>query len=441
MMRSEDAADSRIPLLVWWALERFAESHRAEIIAAFAAPERWASPLAQKHILARLAQRYASLPSTENQQTLARLAKTAPPAGLSLLRQGIAAAFEGRGLAKLTPEMENAFFSGPSSDLSDPIQLSLAIRRGDPAAVLAAMGLVVREDHKLEPDRVKVLEALGDAQVQSAQPVLLEVLSRTPSRPVQEAALGAISRLGDPQLVKKLLRLWANLDPVLRERALLLLASRRDWARELLQIVHRVELIPKTDITATVLQAARLLGDTEINAIADRYYGAQRSATTSEKQQKIDAVAKLLTSGSPGNAAAGARTYAARCASCHELFGEGGKLGPELTGKERTNVQNMLLNIIDPSASLREGYTLFHVKTRDERTLVGFIDARDANRVVLRDAGGQRTTVPPSDIVEEKALPTSLMPEGLLEGLSDRELRDFFAYLSSPAAPAGKATN
>ena len=118
-----------------------------------------------------------------------------------------------------------------------------------------------------------------------------------------------------------------------------------------------------------------------------------------------------------------------------------GKLGPELTGKERTNIQNMLVNIIDPSASLREGYTLFQVKTRDQRTLVGFIDERDPNRLVLRDAGGQRTTVPPSDIVEEKALPTSLMPEGLLEGLSDQELRDFFAYLASPAVPGAKTSN
>lgn len=437
MKRAEDADDSRIPLLVWWALERFAETHRAGILLAFSEPGLWQSALSQKHIVARLAQRYASLPSSENQQALATLAKAAPPAGLALLRQGIAAAFEGRGIAKLTPEMEAAFFSAEKRDFSDPLQLGLAVRRGDQSAVLAALGFIVREEPKLAPDRVKVLEALADAKVESALPVLLEVLSRTTSRPVQAAALNAVGRLDDPQLVKKLLRLWAHFDPVLRERSLLLLVSRKAWARELLDIVHRTELIPKTDISATILQSARLLGDPEIDAIADRYYGTHRAATTREKQERMDAITRILAGGA-GNAGAGSKLFAARCASCHMLFGQGGTLGPELTGKERDNMQNMLLNIIDPNASLREGYTLFQIKTRNDRTLVGFVDDRDATRLVIRDPAGQRTPVPLTDIAEERALPTSLMPEGLLEGLSDLELRDFFAYLSSPTTPVGK---
>src|SRR5215207_6230858 len=148
----------------------------------------------------------------------------------------------------------------------------------------------------------------------------------------------------------------------------------------------------------------------------------------------MDAITRILA-GNSGNADAGAKIFVKLCSSCHVLFGQGGTLGPELTGKERGNVPALLLNIIDPSASLREGYTLFQIKTRNDRTLVGFIDERDGTRLVIRDPAGQRTPVPLADIAEERALPTSLMPEGLLDGLSDKELRDFFAYLSSPTAP------
>jgi putative membrane-bound dehydrogenase-like protein len=434
MDRAEDADDPRIPLMIWWALERFAESDRAAILDAFTQPAHWKSALVRKYILARLAQRYACVPSTPNQQALARLAKLAPPADLPLLRQGIEAAFEGRGIAKLTPEMEAAFFSGDVRDFSDPLQLSLGVRRGDQNAILAAMALILREEPKLQADRVKVLDALADAKAQSALPVLLEVLGRTRSRPIQEAALSAVGRLDDPQLVKSLLPMWPKFDPILRERALLLLVSRASWARELLTLVHQAEVIPKSDITATVLRSARLLGDPEVDAIADRYYGAPPAAATSEENRRpINAITHTLASSPPGNAAAGAKGFAQRCAVCHTLFGQGETIGPELTGLERTNVPTMLLNIVDPSASIREGYTLFQFRTKDKRTLVGFVDQRDTARVVIRDSAGQRTPLATSDVVKERALPTSLMPEGLLDGLSDQELKDFFAYLSSPA--------
>jgi putative heme-binding domain-containing protein len=407
---------------------------------AFARPARWKNPLVQKDILPRLAQRYAAVPSTPNQHTLARLAKLAPPGGIASLRQGIEAAFEGRGIAKLTPEMEAAFFSGEVRDLADPLQISLGVRRGDQSAMLAAMAFILREEPKLEADRVKVLQAMADARAKSALPVLLELLGRTHSREIQEAALGAVGSLDDPRLVTNVLRMWPKFDPVLRERALLLLVSRASRARELLRLVHQAEIIPKSDVTATVLRSARLLGDPEVNAIADRYYGtATPAATSQETRSRIDAIAQTLASGPPGNAASGAKIFEQRCAVCHTLFGRGATVGPELTGLERTNLPTMLLNIVDPSATIREGYTLFHVRTKDKRTFVGFVDERDTNRLVIRDPAGQRTPVATADIEKERALPTSLMPEGLLDGLSDQELKDFFAYVSS-AAPATMPT-
>ena len=114
-------------------------------------------------------------------------------------------------------------------------------------------------------------------------------------------------------------------------------------------------------------------------------------------------------------------------------------MGPDLTGYERGNLADTLLNIVDPSANIREGYASYQIRTADGRSLIGFMAERGSTSVVLRDPAGQRTTIAQADIEEENVLPASVMPEGLLDGLTDQELRDFFAYFTSKSDPAGTA--
>jgi putative heme-binding domain-containing protein len=75
------------------------------------------------------------------------------------------------------------------------------------------------------------------------------------------------------------------------------------------------------------------------------------------------------------------------------------------------------------------------VKSRDGRTLTGIVIQSGAATLTLRCADGQDVTLEKSQIKSQKALGVSLMPEGLLEGLSDTELRDLFAYLRSTQPP------
>jgi putative heme-binding domain-containing protein len=91
----------------------------------------------------------------------------------------------------------------------------------------------------------------------------------------------------------------------------------------------------------------------------------------------------------------------------------------------------MLLQIVNPSAEIREGYENLLIETKDERSLTGFLVERDAKVVVLRGPDGQNITLEQSNIAEMKAAGMSLMPEGLLDGLSERQVRDLFAYLRS----------
>ena len=94
-------------------------------------------------------------------------------------------------------------------------------------------------------------------------------------------------------------------------------------------------------------------------------------------------------------------------------------------------MDTILLNIINPSAEIREGYENFLVTTRDGRLASGFLVEQDSRSVVLRGLDGQDLTFGRRDIRELKAVGTSLMPEGLLRPYSDEQIRHLMAYLRS----------
>ena len=125
----------------------------------------------------------------------------------------------------------------------------------------------------------------------------------------------------------------------------------------------------------------------------------------------------------------GKALFTTRCAICHTYFNEGGKVGPDLTGYDRKNMNDMVVNIVDPSAYIREEFASFRIKTKSGEAYVGLITERSAERISLIDASQQKTTLAKTDIIDERPLSVSLMPEGLLAGLSDQEIRDLFKYL------------
>jgi putative heme-binding domain-containing protein len=145
-------------------------------------------------------------------------------------------------------------------------------------------------------------------------------------------------------------------------------------------------------------------------------------------QKRIDEIGAILKKGA-GNPYAGEATFTARCAQCHKLFFKGGNVGPDLTSYQRDNLGTMLLSIVNPSAEIREGFQYYLVATTDDRVLSGFFVDRDNQVTVLRGLDGENITLRASQIRAIKPTGKSLMPTGLLDGLSEEQLRDFFAYL------------
>ncbi|MBV8881499.1 MAG: c-type cytochrome, partial [Planctomycetaceae bacterium] len=153
-----------------------------------------------------------------------------------------------------------------------------------------------------------------------------------------------------------------------------------------------------------------------------------RAGSAPEFRKRIDEITAILKDGT-GNPYAGEATFTERCAKCHKLFFKGGSVGPDLTQYQRDNLGTMLISIVNPSAEIREGYQYYLVATTDDRVLSGFFVDQDNQVKVLRTLEGENVTLRASQIKAIKAAGQSLMPTGLLDGLKDQQLRDFFAYL------------
>jgi putative heme-binding domain-containing protein len=171
--------------------------------------------------------------------------------------------------------------------------------------------------------------------------------------------------------------------------------------------------------------------DPAIAALAQRSLAPSTPATRPDHATTIDRIRKVIASG-PGDPYKGEPIFMQRCAVCHTLFFKGGRIGPDLTSYQRDDPGTLLTSLIDPNAEIREGFVNQSVSTKDGRTLTGFVSQSDAAVVTIRGLDGQDIAIPRAEVRDMRPTGLSLMPEGLLDGLSDAELRDFFAYLRIP---------
>jgi putative heme-binding domain-containing protein len=119
------------------------------------------------------------------------------------------------------------------------------------------------------------------------------------------------------------------------------------------------------------------------------------------------------------------------CALCHTLFGEGAKIGPDITGSDRRNLDYLLENILNPSAVVPYDYRVWVVTTKDDRVLNGIILAQNAQSVTLQTVS-EKVSLPRSEIESTRQSQLSMMPEGLLQALTDEQVANLIAYLMSP---------
>ncbi|MDO8544570.1 MAG: c-type cytochrome [Opitutaceae bacterium] len=437
MERDADQQDKRIPLMLWWALEAKAESEREALLAMFMEPALWRHGLARNYGVHHLAQRWAAAGGRENFEACTKLLEAAPqPADRTLVVEGLAAAFEGGRIPELPASLATALNAHLASKLDT--DLALAVKTGSADAVKKALAIIKDEKAPLA-NRVALVQAFVDAQNRAVVPTILQVFNGRGNPTVRQALLPLAGKLNDPAFATAVLKgyeaRFSQTEP-LKDATHRMLASRPEWAKLFLGEVDRWQIRAK-DVAPDVVQQIALYRDPEIERLVRKHWpSAGVKVTSQEKLAEMKRI-KAVLGGGGGNVAGvdkgnGRTLFTQRCAACHVLFKEGGQIGPDLTGYERNNPDFWLVAVLDPSVEIREGFGAYTAKLKDGQTLMGMLVSQEGGNVVLKDMAGQKHTTRAAEVEKLEAFPMSLMPEALLTGLSDAELRDLFAYLMQP---------
>ena len=368
-----------------------------------------------------------------------QIAKTDDPATQLNLLRGMNAALKGRRGVAAPPEwaaVSEKLKKSNSAEVRDLVQ-SLGTIFGSKDA-FAALRKTAGDGNAPVEQRRKAIESLiagKDAETAGLLRALVKEFS-----PLRSDALRGFAAYNEADTVELIVSVYSKLSVEEKRDALGTIASRPAWAKSFVWLLDGQQ-IPRADVGVTLVRQLRGYKDAELDNALDRHFG-KMSGSGADKQPEIAQIKEWLTPEfvKAGNAAHGREVYSRTCALCHKLFDAGMEIGPELTGANRTDIDYLLQNVVDPNALIGEDYQLNTIELKDGRFLAGMIRAHDANTLTVRTMT-ETVTIPASEVKTKTISPMSMMPEGLLKAMSKEDARDLFRYLASEqqvALPAGK---
>ena len=245
---------------------------------------------------------------------------------------------------------------------------------------------------------------------------------------MRREALRGLGAFEDAKTPQSILAILQKLDPAGKRDALTTLASRVSYAKALMAAIDKGE-VKANELPADIVRQLRAHGQKDINTKLDKVWGVSRS-TPKTKLKEIAKYKKLLEAkpAKPVNLSRGRALFQRTCAQCHKLYGEGGEIGPDITGSNRNNLDYLLTNILDPNAEIPNDYRTTILRTKDNRILVGVVRRSEGQSVTMATPA-EVVTMGKSDVVSIEQQNFSMMPEGLVLAFNQDELHDLVAYL------------
>jgi putative membrane-bound dehydrogenase-like protein len=414
----EDRTDHNIPLMVWYGLIPVGEQDPAALADVFSAAS---SPTLRRLIARRLGEAIESSP-----QPLERLLETAQGDAADDLLDGLSVALAGW---HKPPEPAGwaafaARFDRGHSENAHKLVRQLSALFGDGRS-LDELKRIASDKNEAVSIRVAALQSLVDIGAPDIRQLCAQLLG---TRYLNTVAVQGLARDGAAEVADKIVAAYRSFAPLERPAVIATLCTRPAWGLALLKAIEN-KRIPKEDLNANHARQLSAFNDAEIDRQLGRVWGRLRE-TPAERRELIGQLKEQLASDKMrgADAAAGREVFKKVCGNCHRLYGEGGKIGPDLTGAQRQNLTYLLENIIDPSAVVTADFGMSTILMNDGRVLAGIIIERTPQRIVLQTQN-ERLTLSSDEVETVKASATSLMPDGLLQTLSPAEVKSLFAYL------------
>jgi putative heme-binding domain-containing protein len=312
--------------------------------------------------------------------------------------------------------------------------LNLRLRLHDPDALKEAL-TKLQNTETANAEKKVLIQTLGLVREKSAEDILFSYLGSKQPTDLQIESLYAIELISAPEKWIGLIAQYPSYPIEVQEALVRVLARHRSSAATLLASIDSKQ-IPGGVLTTELRDVIAAHGDSELSKQLDELAPIKTAMSDEVVRQELARWSQSLNS-SGGNPYEGKVLFAEHCGKCHKLFNEGGEVGPDLTRYNRDDRATLLLSILRPSQEIREGYQTFQVLTSDGRVVTGFIVDQNDEVVTIRESAGQSVTIAKDEIDEMKATPRSVMPEGLLDKLTEAQVRHLFAYLQS-GQPLGR---
>ncbi len=426
----EFAGDRVFPLMVWYGIEPALVSNPESAVSLAANSN---LPLVREFVARRLTEEIERSPKTVDQLVKVLGEGSTSDAQKQDILQGMTDALRGWRKAPQPKLWQQARITLARSSSNKIARLTreLSLVFGDGRAMDELRKIAKDGDVPLE-ERRSAIRALVLARDNTIVAYLQNLLT---NRDLGKDAINGLAAFGNEETPKLLVSKFGGFRNAAKREAINTLVSRVAFATILLDAVAEKK-IARDAVSAFQLRQMQSYGDDAISRRVAKLW-PELAEQSREKVERIAQLRKLLSSETLAKAdtSNGRLLFSRSCANCHTLFGEGKKIAPDLTGAQRNNLNYLLENIADPSATVSKNFQMRVVLLEDGRVLNGVLLAQNEKTLTIQTATNQvviqRDEV---DLIQDSKL--SMMPENLLNVLKDDQIRDLIGYLMSPTQVA-----
>ena len=379
----EFANDPYYPLFVWYGIEPAVAEFPLQAVELAQASR---LPLLRRHIARRLTEDIERQPEPVA-ALLRTVLDTSDDSYQRDILEGMHAAV--RGWHKAQPpavwrEVELKL-ANAAIDLRQTVR-ELSLVFGSGRAMDEVLALLAEKESPLDVRR-QAVRALIAARAENLAPKLQELLR---DQFLDVEAIRGLAAYDHPDTPRLLIERYPQFLKPARQETIATLVSRPVFARALLNAVQS-RTVPREEISPFQIRQMQTFRDTEIASRIESLW-PELKAIPEEKQRQIADYRSLLTPEylSAADRSAGRALFKQNCAGCHQLFDDGNRVGPVLTGGQRNDLNYLLENIVDPSATVSKDYELSTLVLEDGRVLQGIVVGQNERTLTLQTVSQQR---------------------------------------------------
>ncbi len=370
---ADDRRDANLPLMYWYAIEPLVDEDFERFVSLGRSSK---ISLVREHVARRVASHEKS---AEDWMRFCRRWKAMTRISCLVARH--VEGLEGRRSVPMPKAWQRVYAKIQESPYEDvrfaAIDLALVF---DDQRALESLSNLARDEEKGAGVRQRALRALISKRADGTGAILMSLVDHPE---LQGEAIRGLAEFNEANTATELLKRFPKWSGSVRQDALQTLASRRDWAGALMDAIES-QVVDRKELTAFTTRQLISLGDAKLVERVNKVWGELRT-TPADKAKLIADYRKRLAPlyRKQFNREAGQKLFEKNCATCHQLFGSGAKIGPDLSGSQRFNLDYMLENLIDPSAAVSKDFQMEVLLTDTGRVITGMVvDSNDQSLTI-----------------------------------------------------------